>query len=237
MTLRIIVLLQATCHCNMQRLLLGYDVIHPNATIKQYAVNCKKWRQRRSYFLCCIVREATTIIFFMLQEAMMLNHHKMWGITAGVMIIRPTRQSHFYMLSIAMMMAMCLFFRLHCKEQKQKTRVDCNKGEWDHTKQEPTKFLLCIARASNNHKTMTSLMQWSIFSVICPIARIYNNDNISFCCITGSNTGSWLWQARKIASATTNLFHWSGSTTSTIVKAQSTRDNTDHNALTTLGTQ
>jgi hypothetical protein len=60
------------------------------------------------------------------------------------------------------------------------------------------------------------------FLVLRSIARSYNNSG-----------DGWSWQVRKIAQATSNLFHQCGSTTSAIAKAQSASNNIDCNAMTT----
>ncbi len=65
---------QAIRHCNMQRLLLGYNVICPNATIKQYTAIARsnnkgdhifcvvlQEKQQKLYFWCCKKQWCSTI--------------------------------------------------------------------------------------------------------------------------------------------------------------------------------
>ena len=173
-----------------------------------------------------------TIIFFMLYcngQASMIHFFTLYHKRASdaMTITQPSRDARMQQSNIVYAVShkddsnkhclsqgwqQCAYlFTLYCKEWQWQTMVDCNKGMWDHTMQEPAKSLCHIVGVSNNHRTATLLMQWS-----CP----------TLCC-----KRLWQQQWRLIARSTRDHtssnqpFHWCGSITLAIAKAWGTSNN------------
>jgi hypothetical protein len=226
--------MQAIGHRDLQRLLLGYEVIHPNATIKQYTVNRKKQQQwwayfnvvlwekwRQLYLLCC---KAIVLLEACNDNKPTIARHK------------DATIKYFICCWLQGWWQWGYFITSYRKKQQQLWLIAMRERK---IVPRNNQLNICVAlqgskRWSRRHKALamkyiakmtTSLTWWSTFYVICCIARSYDDNNISFGWSAGSNNEGWSQWVHKILQATTNLFHWFGSTTSAIAKTQGASNN------------
>ncbi len=144
------------------------------------------------------------------------------------------QQSIFYMLSIATMMATSIRCTLHCKKQWREWLIATKECKIAPCNNQPN---LCVALQGSKQRLQRHKAP-AMKYIAMPTASLIWDDHFlmlyckkqwwqwyCFCCIVGNDDSGWSRRASKIAPVTTNLFDQCGSTTLTIAKAWSARDN------------